>query len=189
MNKINRLVLAFLLFLPFSHVQADIDSDLASDIPFEIVIKNGLQAGLPMSVVLVKIFSSTPKSQHLSIVSAAIFISPSDAPLVVRTAIRAGADPEEVVTEAVALAPLERKEISKAAIAAGADPMDVTLATAAGLARSGMTLSKGGALGTLPPPSAGPVLEAGIVPPINIPRINGGGSPPVTPPNTGVSQS
>ena len=174
--------------LPVFSVQADIASNLASDMPLEKVIKNGLKEGLPMSVVLIKVFSWTPEDQRISIVSAAISISPLDASLIVRTAIRAGVDPEEVVTEAVAQAPLERKAITQAAIASGADVVDVTLASAAGVARSGVKLASGGALGSIelaPPP-----FKGGVAPPIIPPRANGGGSrAPITPPGVGVSPS
>ena len=191
MNKINKIaVLLFGLILPFSLVpvaHADVASDLANKLSFERVIKNGLNSGLPMSVVLVKIFSSVPEEQWISIVSAAILVSPTEAPLVVRVAIRAGADAEEVVTEAVALAPLDKKAISQSAIASGADVMDVTLASAAGLARSGVTLAKGGALGSLP--VTPPVVKGGVVAPPAIPRVNGGRGVPIVPPVTGISQS
>jgi len=189
MHKINKItLLLFGLVLPVAAVQADINTDLRSDLPFEVVIQNGLKAGLPMSVVLVKIFSSTPKDKRISIVSAAIFLAPSKAALIVRTAIRAGVDAEAVVTEAVALAPLEKTAITQAAIATGADVMDVTLASAAGLARSGVTLASPGALGAFV--TAPAALKVGDVPPITPPAANGGGArPPVSPPGTGVSPS
>jgi len=188
MNKINKIVVfVFGLILPvvtMQTAQADIASDMASDVPFERVIKNALKARLPMSVVLVKMFSSTPEQQRILIVTAAISAYPLDVALVVRTAIRAGVDAEEVVAEAVALTPLDQKVITRAAIASGADVVDVTLASAAGMARSGVTLAgRGGAIGAF----GVPPVEAGFVPPITAPRINGGG--PVTPPVTGVSPS
>jgi len=184
------MLFAFVLLcmLPLSSVQADIKSDLARGLSFEEVIKNGLKSGLPMSVVLVKIFSSTPEDQRISIVSAAINVSPLDVALVVRTAIRAGVDAEEVVTEAVALAPLEKKTIVQVAIENGADVADVTLASAAGTARSGVTLSDGGALGAFV--AKPPVLKGGTVAPITPPKSNGGGArPPVVPPKVGISPS
>ena len=189
MNKINKIALLIISFLlPFTPVQADITSDLANDLSFEKVIENGLKSGLPMNIVLVKIFSATQEDQRIAIVSAAISLSPFDAPLIVRAAIRAGVDAEEVVTEAVALAPLDRTAITQAAIAAGADVMDVTLASAAGIARSGVTLSSSGPLGSFTPTP--PTFEGGVVPQITPPRATGGGArPPVTPPGVGISPS
>lgn len=186
MSKINKILILLLSFmLPAFGAKADVATDLASNLPLETVIKNGLRAGLPMSVVLVKVFSWTPENQRLAIVSAAISVSALDAPLVVRTAIRAGVDPEEVVTEAVALAPLERKAITQAAIASGADVVDVTLASAAGIRRSGINLSNSGALGAIP--SAPPVFDGGFVAPITPVRVDRGG--PVAPPSVGISPS
>ena len=197
MNKINKIAfLIFGLILPLASVQvmqpahADIQSDLASNLSFEKVIGNGLKSGLPMSVILVKVFSSTPEDQRILIVTAAITLAPLDVPLIVRTAIRAGVDAEDVVTEAVALAPLEQKAIAQAAIASGADVMDVTLASAAGISRSGVTLAAGGALGSFATPASVPAFKAGTVPPIKLQRVNGGGArPPVSTPGTGDSVS
>jgi len=168
MNIINRLAVSFLLsLLLVATVKADVESDMTSKLPFETVIKNGLTSHLPMGVILVKIFSMTPKDQGIAVVSAAVNLSPNDVATIVKVAIRAGLDPEEVVTEAVALAPLDRKIISQAAIASGADAMDVTLASAAGVARSGVTLASTGALGALP---------------VSVPAFTGGNVAPITPP-------